>query len=1026
MCVILGADVEFLLTIHYFCSAMNENYLSQLYFKETSFRSLMQQRIYGVLLVASAYDAFAMEEDGRLEEQIYMEYMSLNLSSPPRVTLVSDYGHARQVMEAQQFDLVICMPGPDVGETTRQMRSLKAMNPDVPMVLLTPFSREVSRHMRNEDLSGIDYVFSWLGNVDLLVAIIKLIEDKMNAAHDITEIGMQVIVLVEDSVRFYSSILPTLYRFILQQSQRFSTEALNGHEAMLRMRGRPKVMLARNYEEAQSLYRQYGHNMLGVISDVSFSRAGAKDKQAGLRLARWIREQDPHLPIIVESSEAENRDRVGEFGGVFLDKNSKKLPVDLGQAVMENFGFGDFVIVDPATGSEIERIHDLKELQDKIFEIPDDALYYHCSRDDVSRWLYSRALFSIAEVAKMHHFADMSEAPRVRQLIFDLIVRYRRMKNRGVVAEFKRERYDKYSSFARIGKGSLGGKGRGLAFVDTIIKRHPQCDNWQGVSIRIPHTVVLCTDIFDEFMETNGLYPMALSDVPDAEILRAFLDASLPQRLNADLLAIARVVRGPMAVRSSSLLEDSHYQPFAGIYSTYMIPYDADDDTMLRLLTDAIKAVYASVFYHDSKAYMVATSNVIDQEKMAVIIQEVVGDYRGGDDATGARYFYPSVSGVGRSLNYYPVGDEQPSHGVAEVAVGLGKYIVDGGKALRLSPRHPRHIVQTSTLQNALRETQTKLYALDVSRMGRPTMDENFDIATLQVNDEARKGNLQYLVSTYDANDQRLTDTDQGPGRKVVTMAGVLQHDVFPLASALQFMLETGQHEMGRPVEIEFAALVGDSKQVGAGEPGSIYWLQIRPMVDRREMLDEHILEAPVSQQLMATDMALGHGTMEGITSLVFVKPEAFGLANNAAIAQEIEAINKQYADRGEGYVLVGLGRWGSSDHALGVPVKWTHISAARLLVELNTPECRIEPSQGTHFFQNLTSYGVGYFTIGLPGRQSHIDLDYLASLPASYESEHVRIVTFPQALTVSINGVKGLGVVLKPGVQSAPGDTAE
>lgn len=997
---------------------MNEALLSQLFLKDTAFHDLMRQHITNVLLIASTYDAFMMEEDGRVEEQIFFEYMSLNLSSPPRVTRVPNYDEAFAAIRMKKFDLIIAMPGVDVSETFVKAKDFKRLHPDVPFVVLTPFSREVSRRLQNEDFSAVDYVFSWLGNVDLLVAIIKLIEDKMNADNDISQVGIQMILLVEDSVRFYSSILPTLYNFILRQSQRFSTEALNAHETMMRMRGRPKVMLARNYDEAVSLYDKYRDHILGVISDVSFARDGVKDKQAGLKLARYLRSQDANLPIIIESSDVENAAHMQEFDGTFLDKNSKKLPVDLGNAIMKNFGFGDFVIINPATGEEIMRIHNLKELQDNIFKIPADSLLYHARHNHISRWLYSRALFPIAQVVKMHHFHDISEAPAVRQLFFDLIVKYRKMKNRGVVAEFHKDRFDRYSNFARIGKGSLGGKGRGLAFIDSIIKNNPVCDNFEGAVIRIPHTVVLCTDIFDEFMEMNNLYPTALSNIPDAEILQAFLRAKLPDSVQNDLYSLYDVFDGPLAVRSSSLLEDSHYQPFAGVYSTYMVPHFTDRDLTIRQLSDAVKGVYASVFFADSKAYMVATSNVIDQEKMAVIIQEAVGVQRGD-------YFYPSLSGVGRSLNYYPVGDELPADGIAEVAVGLGKYIVDGGMSLRFSPRHPAHVLQTSTLDLALRDTQRYFYALSTTAgEGEFSIDEGFDIARLNVDDAGKQGFLKYLVSTYDFQNERIVDSDEGVGRKVVTFANVLRHDVFPLAQSLDFMLTKGQQEMGRPVEIEFAGVLGTAKEIREGNKGTLYWLQIRPMVDRREMLDEHVLNASPDQLLISSNNALGHGMMDGVQHVVMVKPEKFSMANNVLIAEEIAKINRNFTDSGEGYILVGVGRWGSSDTALGIPVKWPQISSARLIVEVAAPGNTIEPSQGTHFFQNLTSFGVGYFTVGMKRDAGMVDFDYLAAMPAVYESEFVRIVRFDSPLQVAINGMKGRGVVMKPHAKQLDNNT--
>lgn len=983
---------------------MNEKALSQLYLKDTEFERLMQRRIFNVLLIASPYDAFMMEDDGRVEEQLYFEYVALNLSSPPRVTLVSHINEAMSTLSQKHYDLIIAMPGVEISETFVGAREIKKTYPDIPFVVLTPFSKEVSRRLSHEDFSGIDYVFSWLGNVELLLAIIKLLEDKMNADNDILDVGVQTILLVEDSVRFYSSILPHLYKYLLRQSKIFSTEALNEHEQMLRMRGRPKVMLARNYEEAMALYEKYSEQVMGVISDVSFMRNRVKDTTAGLKLAQELRKRDPYMPIIIESTQSELRDSVGDFNGIFLDKNSKKLPVDLGEAITNNFGFGDFVFRNPQTGEEIMRMKSLNDMQKHIKEVPAESLYKHALNNDISRWLYSRAMFSIAKIIKAHRFASIEEAPAVKQLFFDLIVKYRKMKNRGVVAVFRKDRFDHYSNFARIGQGSLGGKGRGLAFIDSIIKSNPECDDFDGITISIPRTVVLCTDIFDEFMSTNDLYSIALSDRSDDEILRYFLQARLPERLIEDFMSLFEVVERPLAIRSSSLLEDSHYQPFAGIYSTYMIPHIDDKYRMLKLLSDAIKSVYASVFYRDSKAYMTATSNVIDQEKMAVIIQEVVGEETNG-------YYFPSFSGVGRSLNYYPINDEQPEEGVAEIAVGLGKYIVDGGLSLRFSPRHPDKVLQTSELDLALRDTQTRLYALNLNEVNDDfSVDDGFNIEDMRVQKFADTKALKYLVSTFDPQDQIIRDTDMGFGRKVVTFANMLQHKVFPLAEAIEFMLVNGQEKMQRPVEIEFAGLVDHS----GNTKGRIYWLQIRPIIDRKELVDDTILEIPNEQLILKSNTALGHGNIENVSTIMYVRPENFSSMNNQKIAEEIELINRDFIAQQKGYILIGPGRWGSSDTALGIPVKWPHISNAKLIVEASLSNYRIEPSQGTHFFQNLTSFGVGYFTINPSSNDGIYDIEYLNSLPSTYESEFIRIVEFSNPLTIGINGRKGVGVVRK------------
>ncbi len=989
---------------------MNESAISQLYLKETAFQDLMQKRIFNVLLIASRYDAFMMEEDGRVEEQLYFEYVSLNLSSPPRVQRVSHVSEALDVMSQKSFDLVIAMPGVDISETFDGAASIKAAYPDVPFVVLTPFSKEVSRRLANQDLSNIDFVFSWLGNVDLLLAILKLLEDKANAEADVLGVGVQAILLVEDSVRFYSSVLPSIYRFLLKQSMVFSTEALNAHEQMLRMRGRPKVILARDYEEAVSLYEKYGKNMLGVISDVSFNREGKKDQEAGIRLAGYIRQRDPYIPIIMESSEASNAEKLGGLTDIFIDKNSKKLPVDLGQAIAENFGFGDFVIRNPHTGMEIMRLATLKDLQKNVFDIPDESLYYHASRNDISRWLSSRALFPIAEVLRMRR-STPDRMAETKRLIFDLIVKYRKMKNRGVVAVFRKDRFDHYSNFARIGDGSLGGKGRGLAFIDSIIKKNPKCDNFDGVTISIPRTVVLCTDIFDEFMAANNLYPMALSNASDEEILHRFLEARLPEYIREDLLALKEVVDRPLAIRSSSLLEDSHYQPFAGVYSTYMIPNVEDHDQMLMMMCNAIKAVYASVFFAESKAYMTATSNVIDQEKMAVIIQEVVGEYHGD-------FYFPSFSGVGRSLNYYPINDEEPEEGVAQVAAGLGKYIVDGGRSLRFSPRHPGNVLQTSTLDLALRDTQTHLLALAPQKIevDEVKVDDGFNIVKKNVQEFAGTGALRHVASTYDPYSEMIIDNDCGRGRRVITFANMLRDKAFPLAEAVDYMLTLGQAAMNRPIEIEFAGLVAPQPPSADRQlKGNVYWLQIRPIIDKRDMVDDDILDVADDDAILKCDNALGHGNIDNVDTIVYVKPDNFDFMRNPEVAERIAKINARFVAEGRNCILIGPGRWGSSDSSLGIPVKWASISSARLIVECSLSNYNIEPSQGTHFFQNLTSFGVGYFTVNPSVGKGVCDTDFLDSLPAEWEDDRLRIVRLDEPLRIAINGKLGKGVVLKP-----------
>ncbi len=980
-----------------------------LVFKDTSFANLMNKRIYNVLLIATKYDSFMLEDDGRVDEQIFNEYTSLSLRYPPRFTQVTTEEEALAELKNRNFELIICMPNMDNRDIFAAATEIKIHYPNIPIVVLTPFSKEVSKRIANEDLSAIDYVFSWLGNAELLLAIIKLIEDKMNAPDDTASVGVQIILLVEDSVRFYSSALPHLYKFVLEQSQMFAKEALNDHQRTLRMRGRPKIKLARTYEEAVRIFNQYRDNMLGIISDMSFMHNGVKDPYAGYKFGQYVRKTGLIIPFVLESSEVGNKVYAKELGASFIDKNSKSYPQDLRKKIMQRFGFGDFVILNPQTKEEIMRIKDLKDLQKKVFQIPDDSLVYHLSRNHFSRFFYSRAMFPPAEVLKRVDVSDYKDMDEARKLIFDLIVQYRRMKNSGVVAVYQKERFDEYSNFARIGDGSLGGKGRGLAFIGAMVKRYPKLEH-DHFAVTIPKTVVICTDIFDEFMETNELYSVALSDVDDETILKYFLRASLPSRLIEDLMAFFDVVKSPIAVRSSSLLEDSHYQPFAGIYSTYMVPKLEDKYDMLRTLSDAIKAVYASVFYRDSKAYMTATSNLIDQEKMAIVLQEVVGN----------RYndrFYPTISGVARSLNFYPIGNEKAEDGIANIALGLGKYIVDGGQTLRFSPRHPHNILQMSTMDFALRETQTRYYALDLKNLTEQfSVDDSFNLLRLNLKDADADGSLKFIVSTYDPYDQIIRDGYYPGGRKILSFVNILQHDVFPLADTLDQILHVGQDEMGRPIEIEFAVNIDPVRAEQSPAPtATFYLLQIRPIVDNKEVMEEDLTLVGQEDTILSSTSVLGHGIVTDVQDIIYVKTGAFSSSNNQLIAYDIEKINRKFTAEEKNYVLVGPGRWGSSDSWLGIPVKWPHISNARVIVECGLENYRVDPSQGTHFFQNLTSFGVGYFTINPFKGDGWFDEEYLNSLPAVEETEYLRHVRFDKPIVIKMDGKKSLGVVLKP-----------
>lgn len=986
-----------------------QSYLSsyQLDIYDTSFDKLMQKRIYKVLLICSSYDAFLLEEDGRIDEQIFNEYVSLNLRYPPVFIQAHTAREVLKVLQEEHIDLIISMLNVGEIDTFNLAKMLKVRYPAIPIVVLTPFSREVSLRLQREDLSAIDYVFCWLGNADLLLAIIKLIEDKMNADHDILEVGVQAIILVEDSVRYYSSFLPNIYKIVFRQARSFMTEALNEHHRMLRMRGRPKILLATTYEDAINLYNKYKSNVLGVISDISYKVDNKRDHvaKAGLRLCREIRSEDPNMPFLLQSSDLSNKVFADELGVGFLHKYSKTFSLDLRDYMLNNFGFGDFVFRDPDTLAEIARAEDLSHLQKLILTVPDRSLVYHSSRNDISKWLNARAIFSIAQLFKPMTLKDFKSIDDARKFLYYAISAYRLSKGRSIIAKFDRDTFDEYKFFSRIGDGSIGGKARGLAFVNQVIRNYNLFNKFNNTIITIPRTVVVSTEVFDEFMESNNLYSIALQDIDDEEILKAFLSAKLPERIKIDLRKVISVFQRPLAVRSSSKLEDSHYQPFAGIYSTYMVPRADDPERMLQMLLSAIKAVYASVFYRASKAYMNATQNVIDEEKMGIVIQEICGNQYGN-------LYLPTLSGVARSINFYPIGSEKTEDGIASIGFGLGKLIVDGGVALRFSPKYPKKILQLSSPEMALRQTQKNFYALNVdSSSFEPQVDDSMNLFNMDIKEAVSIPDFRLVTSTFDMHSGILRDGFYEEGLKLVTFAPILKHQYFPLAEIINELLEIGKKEMNNHIEIEFAVNLNPPK----GMPNLFNFLQIRPIVesDQTELISW--TEIDLSQALLYSKSALGHGTVKNIMDFVYLKPDKFNPARTKDIAHELDELNRQFINQSRNYVLVGPGRWGSSDPWLGVPIKWSQISEARVIVESGLENFRVDPSQGTHFFQNLTSFRVAYLTINPYMNDGTYDIAYLNSLPAWYESEFIRCVRFSQPLKIQVDAKTNQGVILKP-----------
>ncbi len=978
------------------------------FFNETSFSTLIRKRIYHVLLVTSVYDAFILEEDGRIEEQIFNEYMSLNLRYPPRIIKATSQREAMKMLREESIDLVISMLSFDNKGTFRLARTVKEHYPDIPFVALSPFSREVRIKIETIDLSFIDYVFSWLGNSDLLVAIIKLIEDKMNVEHDVREVGVQAIILVEDNIRFYSSYLPNIYKILFKQARAFVTEGLNEHQKMLRARGRPKIMLATNYEEGLKFFRRYKDNLLGIISDISYSRNGIKDPEAGIRLFKRIKKENPFLPMLLQSSDTKNQVKAKRLKVGFIDKNSTSLTYELREFIKTYFAFGDFIFKNPATGEEVGRAHNLKDLQEKIFQIPQESLRYHIEKEHFSKWLRARALFSLAKLFQNFTAEDFNNIREVRYFIFNAIGNFRISKSRGVISQFNREQFDEYFTISRIGEGSIGGKARGLAFLDTLISRNKLYRLYDDIDISIPKTVVLGTDIFDQFMENNHLYPIALSEeYSDEDILKFFLEAQLPVNILEDLNVIATRINLPLAVRSSSLLEDSHYQPFAGVYNTYMIPtLEKTIDEKVTMITAAIKSVYASAFFAESKAYMQSTSNVLDEEKMAVILQEVCGTLYG-------EYYYPTLSGVARSLDYYPIPPEKPEDGTANIALGLGKYIVDGSAfSLRFSPAYPNKIIQISTPSMALRETQKYFYAINLKEeYFLPSTNDSSNLIKLPVKQAEKDGAISKIASTFDMQNNIIRDSVQYPGKKIITFSSILKHNTFPLAEILKKVLYLGAKEMDKPVEIEFVVDLNRPKN----EKITFYLLQIRPIASKEESVHLSMSKINHHQSIIISYSALGNGIIDTVTDIIYVRPENFQASRNQEIADMIGEINKKFVAKKKGFILIGPGRWGSTDPWLGIPVKWSQISASRLIVESGLKDYRIDPSQGTHFFQNLTSFRVGYFTVNPYLNDGFFDIDYLNKQPAVFENELIRHIRFKTPVIIKIDGKKNIGIVEKP-----------
>ncbi len=975
-------------------------------FNDTSFSRLMQKRIGKILIICSDYDFYTLEEDGRIDEKIFNEYVSLNLRYPPIFIHTASSQKAFEWLKSDDIDLVIEMLSIDEHGSFELAKQIKSSHPEIPIVVLTPFSRKISKFLENEDTSAIDYIFCWLGNTDLLIAIIKLIEDKMNAENDILEVGVQAILLIEDSIRYISSYLPHLYRIILEQSQSFSKEALNEHQQMLRRRGRPKVLVAKNMREADLLFEKYKHgHLLGIISDVSYKTAPDKrdtKSKSGLRFCKKAKAFDPNIPFLLQSSDSSNAEKACHINAGFLYKYSKNISNELRDYMLHNFGFGDFVFFWPKTQEEYTRVRNLKMLQEKILEIPDEIIEFHTRHDDFSKWLNARALFPLAKYLKNYTLHDFKTDDEIKHFIHDTIVYFRGVKARGVIAEFDKDNIDEFLYFARIGTGNMGGKARGLAFMNTLLKNAELENKYKNVAISIPSSVVLCTGVFEDFMDRNDLYKLALSDSKDEDILKAFVKAHLSEHVMEQLKALVASAKKPLAIRSSSKLEDSYIYPFAGVYNTYMIPVCKDKARMLELLSMAIKSVYASVFFQGSKSYIRSTSNYIDEEKMAVVIQSICGkDYDGK--------YYPTISGVAKSINYYPIGKEKKEEGVVNIVYGLGKELVEGGVSLRFSPEYPQKALQLSTVSSALKETQKKFYALSMDpERFVASIEDGINLDHYSISEAENDDSLQFAASVYDMQNQVIRDGTFYEGKKIITFSNILKHDGFPLASIIKDILDLAKKALNNHVEIEFAI----NMDVPDGEPIKFNLLQMRQVVTNFSAQRIDINDYLEDNILIYTDNSLGNGVINGVKDVIIVKENFFGKENNRVISKEIAQINRRFNEDGGAYLLIGPGRWGSADPCLGIPVKWQEISNAMVIVETVANSRSIEPSQGTHFFHNITNLGIGYLTVDGSKKGMIMNKSVLKKEVLVEEYEFLEHYRFKKELAIVFDGMSSRGII--------------
>lgn len=966
------------------------------------FETLMPYRVSNILMVASPYDSFLIADDDRLTEVLFSETFDTHLrATPPKTKRVSTSEEAIKKLSMEKFDLIIGMV--QIGDTNMYdfASEIKKIAPETPLVLLS-FSMQDVMNLSNETKSLVDRIFFWHGDPRIFSSIISLIEDERNFESD-HKVGVQAVLLVEDSVRFYSLYLPIIYYELMKQTQIVMAGELNPHKKMMRLKARPKILLVDTYEKAWELYEKYKSNLLGVITDIEFPQAGHVRTEAGLALTRRIKQEIPDMPVLIQSTNTAYSKEAAEMGASFINKLAPDISRQLQNFILRYFGFGDFVFTD-INGREIARAQDIPTLIKLLKDVPIDSILYHAGRNHFSKWLFARSEFEIAYNIRPKRISEFKDAEELRKYLIETLHQFVYKTQLGTVLKFDRKHFNVDTPFMKIGNGSIGGKARGLAFVDFLISKKKFSEKFPGAVITVPNTVVIATDIFDFFLEENHLHPFVTESAKTETISEIFEKGKLPDYILKDLIAVLDAITTPIIVRSSSILEDSKTQPFAGIYKSYMLSNNhKDSDLRLKLLTKAIKYIYASTFSKEARAYRKLTPYPTDEEKMAIILQKVVGRTYSNNR------FYPLCSGVLQSYNYYPVPPLCPDDPIVHIALGLGKTVMEGYNVLRFSPKHPHNLHQFGTIKDMLNNSQKKFMALSLEQKHEKnfTYFQEPDMDVLDISDAMKDRTLEMVGSVYSMENDMVYDSISRQGMPIVTFAPILKNGAIPLCEILSYLAEICKEAMGCNIEIEFAVDYDFKNKFM-----EFNILQMRQMTSRSPFRKVHFENVNENNIICSSSTSLGNGYINNISDIIFVKPETFNPLKTFEIASQINSINQDLKAEKKYYVLIGLGRWGSSDPNLGIPVRWDQISNSKVIIESNYEGFSVDPSYGTHFFHNITSIGIGYMTINNLNMQGTIDWKWFASQNPVKDLGYVKHIRVPKPLDIRIDGYTGKGII--------------